>query len=306
MEYVLLIIGFILLVKGADYFVDGSSSVASLLKVPPLIIGLTIVSAGTSAPEAAVSITAAANGIGGLSVGNVVGSNIFNLLVVIGASALIAPFKTDKDILRRDLPINLIISVLLLIFVFNGILGRVEGVVLFLLMIAYMVYLIIDSIKHKAEAEDVETMSPIKSVIFIIGGLAAIIWGGDLVVDAATAIAKTFGLSDTLIGLTIVAVGTSLPELVTSVVAARKGQSELSLGNAVGSCIFNILFILGISSVIIPQTIDPQLIINSVILIAVSAFLWFVGKTKGNITRVEGVVCVLAYVAYTAYLILSI
>ena len=306
MAYVLLIIGFVLLVKGADFFVDGSSSIARILKVPPLIIGLTIVAMGTSAPEAAVSITAALNKVGGLSVGNIIGSNIFNLLVVIGLSAILKPFDTDKAILKRDLPLNLFISVLLLAFVYNGVFGRIEGLILFIMMVIYISYLIYDSIKNKSESEDIKMLSPLKSVIFILGGLVAIIFGGNIVVNSATDIAKAFGMSDTIIGLTIVAVGTSLPELVTSVVAARKGQSELSLGNAVGSCVFNILFILGLSSVIIPQSVDPQLIINSVILIAVSLFLLIVGKTRGKITRVEGVVCTLSYAAYTIYLIMSI
>jgi len=304
--YVLLLIGFVLLVKGADFFVDGSSSVAKLLKVPPLIIGLTIVALGTSAPEAAVSITAALDKVGGLSVGNILGSNIFNLLVVIGMSALLKPFNTDKDILRRDLPLNLVISVLLLAFMYNGILGRFEGAVLFILMILYLIYLIYDSIKNKSEGEEVKALSPLKSVLFILGGLAAIILGGNVVVNSATDIAKTFGLSDTIIGLTIVAIGTSLPELVTSIVAARKGQSELSLGNAVGSCIFNILFILGLSSIIIPQTVDPQLIINAVILIGVSLLFIIIGKSKGRISRLEGAICTALYVLYTIYLIMSI
>ena len=306
MMYLFLIIGFVLLVKGADFFVDGSSSVARLLKVPSLIIGLTIVAMGTSAPEASVSITAALKHSSGLSVGNIVGSNMFNLLVVIGVSALISPFVTDRQIVKRDLPVNAAMTAVLITFCADGKIGRLEGAVLFLGMIIYILVLIRNALKNREEGEEVKTLTPLMSILYIAGGIFAIILGGNVVVDSATDIAKHFGLSDTIIGLTIVAVGTSLPELVTSVVAAKKGESALSLGNAVGSCMFNVLFILGASSIITPQTITADIMINCVILLFVSVLLWIIGKSRGRVTRLEGLVCVLLYIAYTIYLIMTV
>lgn len=306
MMYLFLIVGFVLLVKGADFFVDGSSSVARLLKVPSLIIGLTIVAMGTSAPEASVSITAALKHSSGLSVGNIVGSNMFNLLVVIGVSALIAPFVTDRQIVKRDLPVNAAMTAVLITFCADGKIGRLEGAVLLAGMIIYILVLIRNALKNREEGEEVKTLTPLMSILYIAGGIFAIILGGNVVVDSATDIAKHFGLSDTIIGLTIVAVGTSLPELVTSVVAAKKGESALSLGNAVGSCMFNVLFILGASSIITPQTITADIMINCVILLFVSVLLWIIGKSRGRVTRLEGLVCVLLYIAYTIYLIMTV
>lgn len=306
MMYLFLIVGFVLLVKGADFFVDGSSSVARLLKVPSLIVGLTIVAMGTSAPEASVSITAALKHSSGLSVGNIVGSNMFNLLVVIGVSALISPFVTDRQIVKRDLPVNAAMIAVLAAFCADGKIGRIEGAVLLVGMIVYIIALIINAIKSREEGEDIKTLTPLRSILYIAGGIFAIIMGGNVVVDSATDIAKHFGLSDTIIGLTIVAVGTSLPELVTSVVAAKKGESALSLGNAVGSCMFNVLFILGASSIITPQTITADIMINCVILLFVSVLLWIIGKSRERVTRFEGLVCVLLYIAYTIYLIMTV
>lgn len=306
MMYLFLIVGFVLLVKGADFFVDGSSSVARLLKVPSLIIGLTIVAMGTSAPEASVSITAALKHSSGLSVGNIVGSNMFNLLVVIGVSALIAPFVTDRQIVKRDLPVNAAMIAALAVFCADGKIGRIEGAVLLAGMIIYILVLIRNALKNREEGEDIKTLTPIMSILYITGGIIGIILGGNVVVDSATDIAKHFGLSDTIIGLTIVAVGTSLPELVTSVVAAKKGESALSLGNAVGSCMFNVLFILGASSIITPQTITADIMINCVILLFVSVLLWIIGKSRERVTRFEGLVCVLLYIAYTIYLIMTV
>lgn len=306
MMYLFLIVGFVLLVKGADFFVDGSSSVARLLKVPSLIIGLTIVAMGTSAPEASVSITAALKHSSGLSVGNIVGSNMFNLLVVIGVSALISPFITDRQIVKRDLPVNAAMIAALAVFCADGKIGRIEGAVLLSGMIIYILVLIRNALKNREEGEDIKTLTPIMSILYITGGIIGIILGGNVVVDSATDIAKHFGLSDTIIGLTIVAVGTSLPELVTSVVAAKKGESALSLGNAVGSCMFNVLFILGASSIITPQTITADIMINCVILLFVSVLLWIIGKSRERVTRLEGLVCVLLYIAYTIYLIMTV
>ncbi len=304
MMYLLLIVGFVLLVKGADFFVSGASSVAKALKVPSVIIGLTIVAMGTSAPETAVSITASLGGNNGISLGNIIGSNIFNLLMVIGISAVIIPFNSDKEILKRDMLWNIAITVLLLVLIFDGSLSRLDGVILLAGIAAYLTVVVRSALKNRVEDNSDEKVSVPKAVVFILGGLAAIVFGGDLVVDNASLIAKSLGMSDTLVGLTIVAIGTSLPELVTSIVAAKKGDSGLALGNAVGSCIFNILFILGIASTIAPMTADYEIIADVCILIFVSIVTYIFARSKERVSRFEGLLCVLIYGTYSAYIIM--
>jgi len=304
MMYLLLIVGFVLLVKGADFFVSGASSVAKALKVPSVIIGLTIVAMGTSAPETAVSITASLGGNNGISLGNIIGSNIFNLLMVIGISAVIIPFNSDKEILKRDMLWNIAITVLLLVLIFDGSLSRLDGVILLAGIAAYLTVVVRSALKNRVEDNSDEKVSVPKAVVFILGGLAAIVFGGDLVVDNASLIAKSLGMSDTLVGLTIVAIGTSLPELVTSIVAAKKGDSGLALGNAVGSCIFNILFILGIASTIAPMTADYEIIADVCILIFVSIVTYLFARSKERVSRLEGLLCVLIYGTYSAYIIM--
>lgn len=307
MSYLLLIVGFLLLIKGADLFVDGSSSVAKLLKVPSVIIGLTIVALGTSAPEAAVSITAGLSGNNDIALSNIIGSNIFNLLMVIGVSAIVLPFKVDVNIKRRDIPVNIILSTLLLFFAFSGRkISRVEGIVLLILLVVYMYVLIKSAMKNKVD-EETKAMSVPKSIIFILLGIGAIVLGGDLVVDSATAIAKTFGVSDLLIGLTIIAIGTSLPELVTSVVAAKKGESGLALGNAVGSSILNIVFILGSSSTLSPINVDGRdfinIMVDLVVLILISMVIQVFCITREKVSKFEGIMCVALYALYMGYII---
>lgn len=304
MMYLLLIVGFVLLVKGADFFVSGASSVAKALKVPSVIIGLTIVAMGTSAPETAVSITASLGGNNGISLGNIIGSNIFNLLMVIGISAVIIPFNSDKEILKRDMLWNVAITVLLLVLIFDGSLSRLDGVILLAGIAAYLTVVVRSALKNRVEDNSDEKVSVPKAVVFILGGLAAIVFGGDLVVDNASLIAKSLGMSDTLVGLTIVAIGTSLPELVTSIVAAKKGDSGLALGNAVGSCIFNILFILGIASTIAPMTADYEIIADVCILIFVSIVTYIFARSKERVSRLEGLLCVFIYGTYSAYIIM--
>ncbi|BBF41398.1 inner membrane protein YrbG, predicted calcium/sodium:proton antiporter [Lachnospiraceae bacterium KM106-2] len=305
MMYVWLLIGFVLLIKGADYFVEGSSSVARLLKVPAVIIGLTIVAMGTSAPEAAVSITAGLSGNNELSLSNVVGSNIFNLLVVIGVCAIIKPFASDKAIVKRDLPVNIGATVLVALFLIDRKISTVEAIVALLCMVVYIGFLIRSAAKDRVEIEEeMKILSPLMSTVCIVGGIIAIILGGNLVVNSASDIAASFGMSQTLIGLTIVAVGTSLPELVTSIVASRKGESGLALGNAVGSSIFNLLFILGLSASLHPITVLTENVIDVCVLLVVSVFLWLVGKSKGKVTRVEGFICVAFYIAYMVYAVI--
>lgn len=304
MMYILLVVGFVLLIKGADFFVDGASSVAKLLKVPSVIIGLTIVAMGTSAPEAAVSISAGIAGSSDIALSNVIGSNIFNLLIVVGVSAIICPMVTEKVIMRRDIWWSLGAVVAVLIMMLNLKISRIEGILLLCGMAAYIGVLVADALKKRDTGDEVKAMSPLKSVLCIIGGLAAIIVGGDLVVDSACDIAAAFGMSEALIGLTIVAAGTSLPELVTSIVAAKKGDSGLALGNVVGSNIFNILFILGAASALSTINVAPELFIDTAILIAVTLLMYFLCRSKDKTSRGEGALCVLVYAAYMAYIIL--
>lgn len=305
MMYVWLVVGFILLIKGADFFVEGSSSVAKLLKIPSVVIGLTIVAMGTSAPEAAVSITAGLAGNNDIAISNIIGSNIFNLLVVVGVCAVMKGVTTDKDILKRDMPVNIGISALLLLFLIDLKITRIEGVILLILFAAHMVIVVGEGIKNRTkEVEEVKTLNPVLSIVFIVAGLAAVVFGGDLVVDNASKIAESFGLSQNLIGLTIVAIGTSLPELVTSIIATKKGESGLALGNAVGSCIFNILFILGMSGTLSPMAATGESFVDICVLTVVTVMMLIFGKTKGLTSRIEGVVCILAYAGYMVYAVM--
>ncbi len=302
--YLLLLLGFFFLIKGADLFVDGSSSIAKILKVPSVIIGLTIVAMGTSAPEAAVSITASIAGNSDISLGNIVGSNMFNLLVVIGVCAVIFPASSHKDILKRDQWWDIGVTVALLILIIDGKISRIDGVILLIIFAAYMYVIVKSALKNRTNETDEKTMSPVKSILFMLIGIIGVIAGGNLVVDNASLIAKEFGMSDTLVGLTIVAVGTSLPELVTSISASRKGDSGIALGNAVGSCLFNILFILGAASVITPINAASELIIDTAILIAVNILILIFAKTGRKTSRLEGAICVLTYIIYAVYIIL--
>ncbi|MCI6091859.1 calcium/sodium antiporter [bacterium] len=316
MVYVLLILGFVLLIKGADYFVEGSSSVAKLLKVPAIIIGLTVVAFGTSMPEASVSITAALKGQNSLAVSNVLGSNMFNLLIVLGCSALMRPLRATDSVLKKEFPFSIFITAAMLLMttklafgkILAGegefVLGRISGVVLLIMFVLFLVLQVKEALKARnaMPAEDYAVLSPAKSAIFIIGGIAGIVLGGDLVVDSATEIAVRFGLSQTFIGLTIVAMGTSLPELVTSMVAAKKGENDLALGNVVGSNIFNILLILGSSSAICPITVDIDAIYDMIILIVFSVFALICAKSRKELSKREGVLFLMLYAVYFAYI----
>ena len=302
MEYVLLIVGFVLLIKGADFFVEGSSSLAQILKVPSVIIGLTIVAMGTSAPEASVSINAALAGSNDIAISNIVGSNIFNGLVVVGGCAFLSSFQTNSDILKRDMPLNILVTFILFLMFLDGKLSRIEGCILFAGMILYIASMIYHAIKNKEEENPEKILSLPKSILYIIAGLAAVIFGGNLVVDNACIIATNFGVSQNFIGLTIVAVGTSLPELVTSIVATKKGDSGLALGNAIGSNLFNILFILGFSAIISPLHVLNESIIDCVILLVSSVILFIFAKTKQQMSKIEGGICIVLYLTYIVYL----
>lgn len=302
----LLIIGFVLLVKGSDLFVDGSASVARIMGIPAVIVGLTIVSMGTSAPEAAVSITAGFKGSNEIAISNLVGSNIFNLLCVAGLSAVITPFLVDKSIIKRDYPVSLGVMALATVMCLTGrIVSRSEGIILLVIFISYIVYLVVQAIKNRETDKNLEKpMSPVKSVIFIIIGLAAIVGGGELVVESAKTIARTFGMSETLIGVTIVAIGTSLPELVTSVVAAHKGQSEIAIGNVVGSNIFNIMFVMGMSSAFTPIGVVPEALIDCLVMIGVNVLGYLLCLKSKRLGRVDGIILLIVYIFYTVYLLM--
>ncbi|MDO5123230.1 MAG: calcium/sodium antiporter [Eubacteriales bacterium] len=308
-DIILLIVGFVLLVKGADFFVDGSSSLAKLIGVPGFVIGLTVVAMGTSAPEAAVSVTASVQGLNEIAVSNVVGSNIMNLLVVAGICAVIKPYRIEKTLLRRDFPINVVLNIVLLaMLIFGKALNLLDGILLLVLFAGYLALVLVSAFKNRemqSEDEEIRKMSPVMSVLAIVGGLAAVIIGGQLVVNNATSIAEALGWSETFIGLTIVAIGTSLPELVTSVVAARKGESGLALGNVIGSNLFNIMLVLGLSSSISPILADDSAIINVAILLVVTALVYVACLLKKGMGRVVGGICVLSYIGYTVYLLLT-
>ena len=308
-----LVIGFLFLVKGADCFVDGASSVAKKFRIPAFVIGLTIVAFGTSAPELAVSITAAMKGSNDIAIGNVVGSNIFNTLVVLGASAAITPIVVDKGMIKKDYPLSIFAAVLLGVLAMDTVffkaeamtLGRVDGIILLIAFAGFMYMTVKAGLENRTEEdEENEAMPIMKSLVFIVLGLVGIVVGGDVSVEGAKEIARFFGLSEAIIGLTIVALGTSLPELVTSVIAARKGESDIAVGNVIGSNIFNIFLILGVSATILPMTISNTYLYDMIMLIAVMVLTYLpIAKTK-KVSRGMGITMVLVYVAYTAYLIM--
>lgn len=303
MNIVFLLFGFFLLIKGADYFVEGSSSLAAFLKIPSVIIGLTIVAMGTSAPEASVSIHASLNGYNDMALSNILGSNIFNSLIVVGVCAFLSAFDIDKDILKRDLPIHILCTLILSMMALDGKLSKQEGFLLLMILLSYMILMIIQSF-HQREDKKMETMPLYQSILYIIMGLASIITGGKLVVDYACIIAREVGISQNVIGLTIVAIGTSLPELVTSIVATQKNESGLALGNAVGSNIFNITFILGMSSFLTPLTVSLTSVLDSFILVGVSILLFIFAWTNQSMSKKEGIIFIGIYIIYFIYLFL--
>ena len=318
---VFLVIGFVLLIKGADFFVEGSSSVAKRMHVPSIIIGLTIVAMGTSLPETAVSVSASLTGNNELAVSNVVGSNIFNLMVVIGVCAMIATVNVAKETIKRDIPFSLICAGLLLFLGIAGfgdkagmILGHLDGVIFLGAFAGYISYMIKVALKASKEGrkveiegaseEEIRLISVPLSILFIIGGAAAIAVGGDITVDAASRIASDLGMSQTLIGLTIVSIGTSLPELVTSIDAARKNEVDMALGNAIGSNVFNILMVLGIASAISPVSLITENIIDLCVLIVFTVCVWIFAGTKKKIGKIEGFAMVALYAIYAVYIVI--
>ncbi len=297
LQLVLLCVGFAMLVKGADWFVDGSSGIATKFKIPQLVIGLTIVAMGTSAPEAAVSITAALKGNADITVGNIVGSNILNILIILGFSSLITSIAVAKSTIKVEIPFMIAITLLLLIMGYDGTVGRLEGIILLIVFVLYLVYLFVLS-KNDGVDEEIKELSVTKALLWTVIGLILIVYGSDITVDAATKIAKFLGLSERFIGLTIVALGTSLPELFTSVSAARKGNADIAIGNIVGSNIFNILFVIGISASIIPVPFATGFRFDTIVAVAAALILWFCPMKSGELKRWAGVTMLAAYALY--------
>ncbi len=303
MEYILLIAGLFLLIKGADFFVDGASSIAAKFRVPSLIIGLTVVSFGTSAPEAAISISASIGGSNAISLGNVIGSNLFNLLMVIGITSLAIPLTAETDVIKRDMPVNIFATGALAITIIDGVIERYEAAIFLAALAFYLFSVIQKALQEPVETDGGKKLSWILSAVYVVGGLAAVVLGGDMVVENAKTIAANFGMSETLIGLTVVALGTSLPELVTSLVAAKKGEAGIAVGNAVGSCLFNILFILGITGAIAPLHVESDLLTDVCFLAIVTLIVYLFAAKGKKIGRLEGAVCVALYAIYTAFII---
>lgn len=307
-EYLLLVLGFVLLIKGADFFVEGSSNIAKFLRIPTVIIGLTLVAFGTSAPEAAVSITAAISGNSDIAISNILGSNIFNLLCVLGITALFKDVIADKNVIKKDYMISIVAATLLLALIggyyYFGkelILGRIGGICLLVVLIIYL-FNMIKGISAEDKKKIESKKFSFKDILFIIVGLISVIMGGDLTVDCATIIAKEWGLSDRFIGLTIVAIGTSLPELCTSLVALLKGENDIALGNVIGSNIFNILFILGASSFFSPMHIAFESVIDLVILIGLSITVLIMFLKDYRLRNYEGASMIALYIAYCVYI----
>ena len=299
-----LLVGFIFLIKGADLFVEGSSSIAKKFKIPSMIIGLTIVAMGTSAPEASVSVASSLIGQNDMSVANVVGSNFFNILVVLGVSTLFSKLPVKESTIKDDVPFLIFISIVTLIFGIDFNITRLEGVIFLGIFIWFILSLIKQAKQNKENEDTVNELPMSKTVFYIILGLAGIVLGGDITVDSASAIATQFGLSENLIGLTIVAVGTSLPEFVTSVIATRKGETEIAIGNVVGSNIFNILFVLGIAAVLSPMTISVEAGIDIIFMIFITILLFMNMKQEKFILKKHGIFYILLYLAYMVYTII--
>ena len=303
LQVLLLVVGFVLLIKGADWFVDGSSGIATKFGIPQLVIGLTIVAMGTSAPEAAVSISAALKGNADITIGNIVGSNILNILIILGLSSVIVPIAVAPSTIKIETPFMIAITVAMLLLGLDAEISLIDGIIFLVLFGIYLTYLFRMAKKDKNKDSDDEAsknMSVAKAIIFAIIGLVMIVLGSNVTVDAATAIAKAVGLSERFIGLTIVALGTSLPELFTSVTAARKGNADIAIGNIVGSNIFNILFVVGLSALIVPVPFAANFIFDSIIAIAAGVMLLLCCLWTKKLKRWAGIAMLIGYAAYFA------
>ena len=302
----LLILGFYILVKGADWFVEGASSIASKFGIPQIVIGLTIVAFGTSAPEAGVSISAALKGSADLTVGNILGSNIVNVIFILAVTAIITPLVVQKCTFRYEIPFVLVVTILLYFLGVDAEIARFEGLILLAFMAGFMVYLVVMSKNGqiKMEEGEIDNKSPIiKLILLIFVGATLIIIGSNLAVDNSIALAKTFGISDRIIGLTVIAFGTSLPELVTSVIAATKGKADIAVGNIIGSNIFNILFVVGLSALVTPIAFAPEFLVDCVICMVITVLLWMLILISKKLKRYAGIIMLVGYGVYFIYLI---
>ncbi len=304
-QLALLVVGFVLLVKGADWFVEGAGKVAEKFGIPQLVIGLTIVAMGTSLPETAVSVSAALKGSADITIGNVLGSNILNILIILGLTAVIRPVAVQKSTVQYEIPFVALVSAFLLAIGYTDqSVGRVDGVILWVLFIAYLLYLLkmTKSGENMPEELPEQEMPVWKMLLLIVAGAGAIVLGSDLAVDAATELARIFGMSERLIGLTIVALGTSLPELVTSVTASVKGKADIAVGNIVGSNLFNLLFVIGTSALITPVVYAPDFLADSIVCIASVVILWLCICKNHRLGRAGGALMLVCYGAYFVYL----
>ena len=311
LQIALLVVGFVMLIKGADWFVEGASKIADRLGIPQLVIGLTIVAMGTSAPETAVSISAALKGSAEIAVGNVVGSNILNILIILGITSIIIPLSVQKSTIKYEIPYLILITVIFAVLgLTDNVIGIGDGLILWGLFIIYLVYLFRMAKKGQAAAEEVEDDgkqdSVLKMIALIVVGVVLIVLGSNVSVDAATELARIFGMSERLIGLTIVALGTSLPELVTSVTAGIKGKADIAIGNIVGSNVFNILFVIGTSALITPVVYQANFLVDSIVCVAVAALLLVCVLNKDNkLKRWGGVTMLVGYAVYLGYMIVN-
>lgn len=304
LQCVLLVVGFVMLIKGADWFVEGAAGIAKKIGIPEMIVGLTIVAMGTSAPEAAVSISAAMKGAADITVGNVIGSNIMNIFVILGLTALFTNVPMQKSTMKIDIPFLLAITCVLYCTGLDGVVTRSEGLCFAVIFICYLVYLIKEAKKNKPEETEKVEASILKLILLGVFGMGVVVLGSNVTVDAATKIAEALGMSERLIGLTIVALGTSLPELVTSVTAARKGSADIAIGNIVGSNIFNILFVLGLTAIITPVPYVAGFLIDCLFAIGAVVLLWIAAIKGLKLTKVSGVILLLGYGTYFAYLVM--
>ncbi len=305
LNIVLLVVGFIMLVKGADWFVDGFAGAARKLGIPQLVVGLTIVAMGTSTPEAAVSISAALKGTADIAIGNVVGSNILNIFIILGISAAIVSIAIQKSTLKIEMPYMIFVTIVLIIMGWTGgYVTFIEGVILWVLFLVYLGYLFVLAKKGTGEEQEEENRSIPRLLVMGVIGLVIIVWGSNITVDSATAIAKAVGISERFIGLTIVALGTSLPELVTSVTAAKKGNADIAIGNIVGSNIFNILFVIGTTALITPVVYASNFFIDGIVAVAAGVVLWLAVVKHRELRRSWGIAMLLMYCAYFIYLLI--
>ena len=303
LEILLLVLGFVLLVKGADWFVDGASGIAAKLHIPQLVIGLPIVAMGTSAPEAAVSISAALKGSADITIGNIVGSNILNILIILGLASAIVPIAVAKSTIRVDIPFMLAITGVLLVLGWDQTITFTDGLIMLVLFAGYLGYMLYMAKKGGEEGDEIRDLTLWQALLYTVLGLVLIVWGANIAVDAATALARIFGLSERFIGLTVVALGTSLPELFTSVTAAQKGNADIAIGNIVGSNIFNILFVVGLSAMIVPVPFTPNFRIDTIVAIAAGVMLLLCSLRQKRLVRWHGFAMLLAYGAYFLYLL---